>query len=80
MATATDLRVSDVVRDAADRLGLTHAALAGVLGISRPALTQRLTGRTRWTVSELATLARLLDLDLHAILDTTSDGGDVSAA
>ena len=23
--------------------------------------------------------ARLLDLDLHAILDTTSDGGDVSA-
>lgn len=80
MASATDLHVADLVQEAAHRLGLGQAALAGMLGISRQALNARMTGRTKWTVSEVATLARALDLDLYALLDGASDGDEVLAA
>lgn len=80
MATATDARVADLVRAAADDHGFTQVTLAGRLGITRQALSARLCGRTRWTLSEVSTLAQLLDLDVHALLDATSDGGEVTAA
>lgn len=80
MASATDTHVADLVQEAAHRLGLGQAALAGILGISRQALNARMTGRTKWTVSEVATLARSLDLDLYALLDSASDGDKVLAS
>lgn len=74
------LRVSDLVRDASDRLGLSQGALADHLGITRPALNARLQCRTRWTLTEVTTLARLLDIDLYALLDSASDGDEVLSA
>lgn len=79
MAAAT-LTVSDLIREASRRSGLGQEALAGVLGMSRQAISARMTGRTPWTLSEVATLARLLDLDAHVILDAASDGDEVTAA
>lgn len=79
MAAAT-LTVADLIRDAADRYGLGQSALAARLGVSRQAVSARMTGRTPWTLSEVATLARLLDLDAHVILDAASDGEDVLAS
>ena len=79
MAAAT-LTVSDLIREASTRSGLDQSALAGRLGMSRQAISARMTGRTPWTLSEVAALARLLDLDAHVILDAASDGEDVLAS
>lgn len=80
MATPTDLRLSDMVREAAHRAGLTHQALAGIVGLGRVPFTDRMRGRTPWSVSELTSLARALDLDLYALLDSAVDGDEVTAA
>lgn len=80
MATKSDLRLSAMVREAAERLGLTQQALASIAGLHRVALNDRLQGRTRWTLSELTALARALDLDLTALLDSASDGDEVLAS
>ena len=74
------LRVSDLVRDASDRMGLDQSALADALGISRPALNQRLNCHTRWTLSEVVALSQLLDLNPHTLLDAASDGDEVLAS
>lgn len=74
------LRVSDLVRDAADRYGMSQQALAHALGITRPALNARLQCHTRWTLSEVVALSALLDLNPHALLDAASDGDEVLAS
>lgn len=66
--TATDARVVDLVREQLHKLGMTQAALAGALGISPGTMSERMTGRSRFTVDEVARLARILGLDLHALL------------
>ena len=71
------LRVSDLVRAAQDRRGMSQQALADSLEITRPALNARLQCRTRWTLSEVVVLAQLLELDLYALLDAASDGDEV---
>lgn len=78
--TAADIRLAGLVREAAARTGYTQQALAGILGITREALSARLNGRARWTLSEVAALARALDLDLYALLDSASDGDEVLAS
>ena len=75
--TATYLRISDLVRDAADRFGLTQDALAQSVGLTREQFNARINNRTRWTVTEVAALAKLLDLDLYTLLDAASDGDEV---
>lgn len=81
MATRTaDLRLSALVEEAADRLGLDQSALAAIAGVSRVSLNERLRGRTRWSLSEVTALARALDLDLGALLDAASDGDEVLSA
>lgn len=69
MATATDQRLSEQVSDAARRLGLTQTALAAMAGISDTAFSRRMNGHTKWTLSEVAKVARVLELDLHALLE-----------
>lgn len=80
MDNATYLRISDLVRDAGDRFGMTQDALAGSVGLTREQFNARINNRTRWTVTEVAALARLLDLDLYALLDSASDGDEVLAS
>lgn len=72
--------MSDLVRDASDRFGLTQAALAERIGISREALSARLNGRAKWDLSEVVALSQLLDLNAYALLDAASDGGEVLAS
>lgn len=76
----SSLRVADLIRDAADRYGLSQSALADRLDMSRQAVSARMTGRTPWTLSEVAALSQLLDLNPHALLDAASDGGEVLAS
>lgn len=66
--TATDARVVDLVREQLHELGMTQAALAGALGLSPMSISDRMNGRSRFTVDEVARLARILGLDLHALL------------
>lgn len=80
MATDTYLRISDLVRDAGDRLGMTQGALADSIGLSREQFNARICNRTRWSVTEVSALARLLDLDLYALMDSASDGDEVLAS
>lgn len=76
---ATTLTVADLIRDAADRYGLSQSALASRLDMSRQAISARMTGRTPWTLAEVSALAQLLDLDPHVILDVARDGDEVIA-
>ena len=74
---ATTLTVADLIRDAADRYGLSQSSLAARLGMSRQAVSARMTGRTPWTVAEVSALCQLLDLDPYVILDVARDGDEV---
>lgn len=79
-SSALDLRLSDLVREAADRHGISQAELAPTLGLTRQALGHRLNGISRWTLTEARAVAEVLDLDLDALLDSASDGGEVLAS
>lgn len=48
--------------------GLTHAAVARVLDISRQAVSDRMRGRTRWHIAEARALAAELGLSLDDLL------------
>lgn len=80
MDNTTYLRISDLVREASDRFGLTQDSLAGTVGLTREQFNARINNRTRWAVTEVADLARVLDLDLYALLDSASDGEEVLAS
>ena len=79
MASATDLRLSSLVEEAARRRNLTVDDLAEVAGIHRVSMYDRLRGRTRWSFAEVALLAPALDLELGVLLDSASDGDEVLA-
>lgn len=80
MDNTTYLRISDLVRDAADRFGLTQDALAQSVGLTREQFNARVNNRTRWTLAEVAALCQLLDLDPYVILDIARDGDEVLAS
>ena len=72
---------SDLIRGAAARDRLPQGDLADSLGMSRQALSARITGRTGWTLSELRTVAQLLGLDFYELVDASlpeGDGGEVA--
>lgn len=49
--------ISSVVRVYLAARNETHAELAAAIGISRPAVSQKLAGRIRWTLADLERLA-----------------------
>jgi transcriptional regulator with XRE-family HTH domain len=66
----TSSRTRDVGRDAATIVGMLAAAngatvvqLAELIGVSRAAIYARLAGETRFTLSDLATLAEHFEVD-----------------
>lgn len=69
MTTDKDAATADEVRAAMARKRKTQNDVAGELGLSRQAVSDRLRGRTPWTVSEIHQLARLLDVPACALVD-----------
>lgn len=57
-----------LVRAALVESGLKQTAVAPRLGISRPALSDRLRGRTRFTTAELPAIASMLGMSLVDLL------------
>jgi transcriptional regulator with XRE-family HTH domain len=64
------LLVSREVRAWMARRDVKQEALAKALGITQPSLSMRLRGRTRWTVQDLATVSRFLDVPVSELLST----------
>lgn len=64
------LLVSREVRAWMARRDVKQEALATALGITQPSLSMRLRGRTRWTVQDLATVSRVLDVPVSELLST----------
>jgi len=61
-------RAAGNVRAEAARRGLTQADMAGLLGMSRMAVSDRYRGRTPWTLDELSTVAGILRLDVCELI------------
>lgn len=59
------------------RRQITQAQLAGALGIGQGAVSRKLRGRTAMTVSELLTIAQLLDVPVEQLLAVDDDLADV---
>lgn len=55
------------------RRGVSQQEVADALGVSRQAVSARLTGRTQWTVDDLVAVASLLQVAPSALL-TSPDG------
>jgi transcriptional regulator with XRE-family HTH domain len=66
--SSIDQSVADNVRAAMARRRITQSDLATALGVSQPAVSARLAGRTPFTVAELATAARVVDVPLSQLL------------
>lgn len=60
-----DLLISDLLRDS----GMTQAAVARRLGLSRPSVSDRFRGRTRWTTAELPVVAQMLGMSVSDLLE-----------
>ena len=70
--TTTDLPLSVRVSHLVRATGLTHEAIARRLGLSRPVVTDRLRGRSRWTADELPAVAALLGMSLDELAGLTA--------
>jgi hypothetical protein len=55
--------LSREVRAEAARQGISGTALAHLIGISQPAMSDRLRGRVVWNVDEIGTIERVLSLE-----------------
>lgn len=60
-----DARLSALIHDS----GMTQAAVARRLGMSRTSLGDRLRGRTRWTTAELPVVAQMLGMSMLDLLE-----------
>lgn len=81
MSTQAGFSVAANVKAEATRRGLVQSDLATALGVSRAAMSRRLTGEMEFSVSELITLADFLGVDTRQLLDSsqTIERGEVSA-
>lgn len=68
MATVTDL-----VKQAMAEAGVNQADIAVDLGITRQAVSQRLTGRLDWKVGELRLVARRCNVSITDLLPADDD-------
>ena len=66
--------VSAVLRACMALAGESQERVAEVLGVTRPAVTARLAGRTRWTVSEVEVLADHYGIEPAAFFDMSRLG------
>ena len=66
-STATD-RVAANIRAEMARQRLSQSAVAGAVGMSPAAMSQRLTGKTPIDVNELVRLAAVLDIPAESLL------------
>jgi peptidyl-prolyl cis-trans isomerase A (cyclophilin A) len=66
-ATAQEV-VSRVVRVYMAARDETQEELGLALGVSRPAITQKLSGRSKWTLADLDGLARHYGVDIPELL------------
>lgn len=66
--------VSSEVRAWMARRGLKQADLATALGVTRQAVSLRLSGKTAWTVDDLAVVAKVLDIPITALLSGPAAG------
>ncbi len=58
----------DRIAKAIRRSGLRDAHFARSLGLSTPAMSDRMRGRTRWTLTEAALIARMLGVSLDDLV------------
>lgn len=72
--TTVDLAVAQQVRAARTRAGMTQAAVADRLDVSTGAVRAIEHGRRRVSVTELALLSQVLDVDVHTLLDIPARG------
>lgn len=56
------------IREAMASRGITQSALAERLGLAQPAVSMRLSGRTRITVDELIQIADLLGVEPGSLI------------
>lgn len=56
------------IREAVRRSPFTQTEVGHRLGLSQPAVSARLTGRTRWTLAEIVELARLLGMTVDELI------------
>lgn len=56
------------IAEAVRRSGRRHRHLAEALGLAQPAFSDRMRGRTRWTLTEAVDLARLLGVPLDELV------------
>lgn len=63
----------DGIREAVRRSPLTQTEIGSHLGLSQPAISDRLRGRTRWTAEEVRRLARLLDTTVDELLNDPAE-------
>lgn len=75
MTNATDYReaVAAEVRAAMGRKRMTQVALAEKVGMSRPAMSDRLACRRPFDLDQLVGIADTLDLDLADLLDAPTE-------
>lgn len=66
-ATATAIRVGLARKNA------TQGALAGLIGLSQPAIHRRMTGKVPWRVSELTQVADYLGVTVTELLPESSE-------
>lgn len=75
--------ISAVVRVYMVARGETQEGLAASLGISRPAVTQKLSGKSRWSLKDLQALSKHYDLTIEELVEgriLTQLGGDAHRA
>ncbi|WP_372593577.1 helix-turn-helix domain-containing protein [Actinotalea sp.] len=68
MATNLTAAIADAVREHLRRRGVSQRTAGPLLGMSQQALSDRLTGRTPFTLADLERLADLLDLPVSDLL------------
>lgn len=64
---APDQRFSDLIRKACRVSSTNQTEMAELLGICRASMSDRLRGRSRWTLTEAVTLAVHFELDLDEL-------------
>ncbi len=66
--TADSTPLNAEIRANMARKGLNGGDVASMLGLSRGAVSRRLTGQTDWTVNELTAVASFLGVTVAALL------------
>lgn len=62
------LHMADAITAKLRAAGITQEALSPVLGLSRPAISDRMRGRTRWALTEAREIADLLGITLDSLV------------